>query len=151
MRPSQAVPGALAPVSREPRLLTDGLRGFRGRPGDSQGRPGDSRGMAVSLAAPTLPEAVRISGGCQGLIYLFLRLKNVVPTYVLIIGRVSSVPHVIGTHQSNCENKGPIEKLLEISKDFPHNRCIEKPSQRIFLIFCIYRQYSFHIKNVVKF
>ena len=47
--------------------------------------------MAVSLAAPTRPEAVRISGGCRGLIYLFLRLKNMVPTYVFIIGPFSSV------------------------------------------------------------
>ena len=33
-------PGSPSTVSPEPRLLTDGLRGFRGRPGDSQGRPG---------------------------------------------------------------------------------------------------------------
>ena len=25
------------------------------------------------------------------------------------------------------ENYGPTEKFLEIFKDFPHNRCIEKP------------------------
>ena len=60
-------PGSPITVSREPRPLTDGLRGFRGRPGDSRGRPGDSGGMAVSLAAPTRPEAIRISGGCRGL------------------------------------------------------------------------------------
>ena len=52
-------PGSPSTVSREPRPLTDGLRGFRGR-------PGDFRGMAVSLAAPTRPEAVRISGAGQG-------------------------------------------------------------------------------------
>ena len=31
--------------------------------------------------------------------------------------------------QSYFENKGPIEKFLEISKDFPHNRCLEKPNK----------------------
>ena len=42
--------------------------------------PGDSRDLAVSLAAPTRPEAVRISGGVpEWPIYLFLRLKNVEP------------------------------------------------------------------------
>ena len=29
--------------------------------------PGDPRGLAVSLAASTPPEAVRMSGGCRGL------------------------------------------------------------------------------------
>ena len=42
------------------------------------------------------------------------------------------------THKS-FENNGPIEKFLEISKDFSHNRCIEKTSKWIFLIFCIFR------------
>ena len=54
---------------------------------------GPARGLG--WPAPTPPEAVTISGGCRGLIYLFLRLKNVVPTYVLIIGRVSSVSREI--------------------------------------------------------
>ena len=42
-------------------------------------------------------------------------------------------------HNFYIENNGPIEKFLEISKDFSHNRCIEKPSKWIFLIFCIFR------------
>ena len=42
-------------------------------------------------------------------------------------------------HNLYIENNGPIEKFLEISKDFSHNRCIEKPSKWIFLIFCIFR------------
>ena len=42
-------------------------------------------------------------------------------------------------HNFYFENNGPIEKFLEISKDFSHNRCIEKPSKWIFLIFCIFR------------
>ena len=42
-------------------------------------------------------------------------------------------------HNFYFENNGPIEKFLEISKDFSHNRCIEKPSKWIFLIFCIFK------------
>ena len=42
-------------------------------------------------------------------------------------------------HNFYFENNGPIEKFLEISKDFSHNRCIEKPSKWISLIFCIFR------------
>ena len=42
-------------------------------------------------------------------------------------------------HKFYFENNGPIEKFLEISKDFSHNRCIEKPRKWIFLIFCIFR------------
>ena len=42
-------------------------------------------------------------------------------------------------HNFYIENNGPIEKFLEISKDFSHNCCIEKPSKWIFLIFCIFR------------
>ena len=31
-------------------------------------------------------------------------------------------------HNFYIENNGPIEKFLEISKDFSHNRCIENPA-----------------------
>ena len=53
-------------------------------------------------------------------------------------------------HNFYFENNGPIEKFLEISKDFPHNRCIEKPSKWIVLILCIYRKYSFLITKTLS-
>ena len=42
-------------------------------------------------------------------------------------------------HNLYFENNGPIEKFLEIYKDFSYNRCIEKLSKWILLIFCIFR------------
>ena len=48
------------------------------------------------------------------------------------------------------DDRRPIEKFLEISKDFPYNHCIEKPSKWIFLILCIHRQYSFLISKTLS-
>ena len=54
-------------------------------------------------------------------------------------------------HNFYFENNGPIEKFLEISKDFSHNRCIEKPSEWIFLIFCIFRLKSSLLSKTSNF
>ena len=68
------------------RAPTGGLSRLQGPWGGGMEGGGPSQVLAVGLAAPTPPEAVRISGDTGGSspslfepIYLFLRLKNVEP------------------------------------------------------------------------